>query len=297
MLRRVARGTGPVRRARAAVRGWSAARGEPHSADTRCLPTQDGRTARRRRRRGRREGPPRRHGRLLHPGRATVSMWCSPTATPAVTTCWSARTGCAPPRVRRQLGIEAEPSRSAWASGGCTPAGPPRSTTPSSVYDGPCYIAGFTPTGPDTLYAYLVEPAQDRSAHTPERKSPTMRELATPYHGPWDEIREDITDADRINYTWFEHLLIDGRVEPRPGRRHRRRRAHLPTHPRPRARRWRMEDASVLAELLLTRDRVDQDLFDAFVARRMPRASAVVTDRCNSRPGCSRASATPTSPA
>ena len=37
-----------------------------------------------------------------------------------------------------------------------------------------------------------------------------------------------------------------------------------------------LEDASVLAELLLTRDRLDQDLFDAFLARRLPRATAVV---------------------
>jgi 2-polyprenyl-6-methoxyphenol hydroxylase-like FAD-dependent oxidoreductase len=37
-----------------------------------------------------------------------------------------------------------------------------------------------------------------------------------------------------------------------------------------------LEDASVLAELLLAGDRLDQDLFDAFVARRLPRAKAVV---------------------
>jgi 2-polyprenyl-6-methoxyphenol hydroxylase-like FAD-dependent oxidoreductase len=37
-----------------------------------------------------------------------------------------------------------------------------------------------------------------------------------------------------------------------------------------------LEDASVLAEMLLTCGRVDQELFDAFVTRRMPRGRAVV---------------------
>jgi 2-polyprenyl-6-methoxyphenol hydroxylase-like FAD-dependent oxidoreductase len=74
-------------------------------------------------------------------------------------------------------------------------------------YDGPCYIAGYTPTGPDTLYAYLVEPAQNRFSDSPEQKVAQMRELAAAYHGPWDEIRDDITDPDPINYTWFEQLL------------------------------------------------------------------------------------------
>ena len=37
-----------------------------------------------------------------------------------------------------------------------------------------------------------------------------------------------------------------------------------------------LEDAAVLAELLLGRDRLDQDLFDAFTARRRPRVEAVV---------------------
>jgi len=177
--------------------------------------------------------------------------------------------------VRRQLGIEAEPRPVGMGIWRVHARRPAEVTNAELVYDGPCYIAGFTPTGPDTLYAYLVEAAQDRSAHTAERKVATMRELATPYRGPWEEIREDITDADRINYTWFEHLLIDGAWN--------RGRAVVigdaahtcpPTLALGAA--MALEDASVLAELLLTRDHVDQELFDAFVARRMPRAGAVV---------------------
>ena len=37
-------------------------------------------------------------------------------------------------------------------------------------YGGPSYIAGYCPTGPDTLYAYVVEKAQDRFSLTPDEK-------------------------------------------------------------------------------------------------------------------------------
>jgi 2-polyprenyl-6-methoxyphenol hydroxylase-like FAD-dependent oxidoreductase len=102
-----------------------------------------------------------------------------------------------------------------------------------------------------------------------------MRELAAPYHGPWEEIREDITDAERINYTLFEHLLVDG-----PWNRGRAvvigDAAHVCPPTLALGAAMAMEDAAVLAELLLAREQVDQDLFDTFVARRLPRASAVI---------------------
>jgi 2-polyprenyl-6-methoxyphenol hydroxylase-like FAD-dependent oxidoreductase len=37
-----------------------------------------------------------------------------------------------------------------------------------------------------------------------------------------------------------------------------------------------LEDAAVLAEVLLAHDELTQDVFDEFVQRRMPRATAVV---------------------
>jgi 2-polyprenyl-6-methoxyphenol hydroxylase-like FAD-dependent oxidoreductase len=136
-------------------------------------------------------------------------------------------------------------------------------------------IAGYCPTGPHTLYAYLVEEAQDHFADTPEQKVTTMRELAAAYHGPWDAIREDITDADRINYTLFEHLLVEG-----PWNRGRAMILGDAAHTCPPTlalgAAMALEDAAVLAELLLTRDRLDQDLFDAFLQRRLDRAKTVV---------------------
>ena len=113
---------------------------------------------------------------------------------------------------RTQIGIEAEPQPVGMGIWRVHARRPPEVVRTDLIYDGPCYIAGYCPTGPDTLYAYLVEEAQDHFADTPEQKVTTMCELAAAYHGPWDAIREDITDADRINYTLFEHLLVEPRL-------------------------------------------------------------------------------------
>ena len=74
-------------------------------------------------------------------------------------------------------------------------------------YGGPCYIAGYCPTGEDTIYAYLVEKAQDREHEDGPR---IMAELAAAYGGPWNEIRANLDQSARINYTWFTTHLVDG---------------------------------------------------------------------------------------
>jgi 2-polyprenyl-6-methoxyphenol hydroxylase-like FAD-dependent oxidoreductase len=178
-------------------------------------------------------------------------------------------------QIRARLGIDVGPQPVGMGIWRVHARRPAEVQNTELCYDGPCYIAGYTPTGPETLYAYLVEPAQDRFADTPEQKVATMRELAAPYRGPWEEIREDITDAERINYTWFEHLLIEG-----PWHRGRAvvigDAAHTCPPTLALGAAMALEDASVLAEMLLSSDRLDQALFDAFVARRMPRAKPVV---------------------
>ncbi len=178
-------------------------------------------------------------------------------------------------QIRAQFGIDAAPEPAGmgiWRVHARRPADVERTDL---IYDGPCYVAGYCPTGPDTLYAYLVEKAHDRSADTPERKVAVMRELAASYHGRWDAIREDITDAERINYTWFERLLVDG-----PWNRGRAVLIGDAAHACPPTlalgAAMALEDASVLAEMLLAADVLDQDLFDAFGARRLPRVKAVV---------------------
>jgi 2-polyprenyl-6-methoxyphenol hydroxylase-like FAD-dependent oxidoreductase len=143
------------------------------------------------------------------------------------------------------------------------------------IYGGPCFIAGYCPTGPDTMYAYLVEKARPRESIADADKPAHMRALAEGYGGAWDEIRADITDPDRINYTWFESLLVE-----RPWNRGRTVLIGDAAHACPptlaQGAAQCLEDAAVLAELLLGAGRLDQALFDAFMDRRFERAKAVV---------------------
>ncbi|MGY1602204.1 FAD-dependent oxidoreductase [Geodermatophilus sp. SYSU D00815] len=176
---------------------------------------------------------------------------------------------------RRALGINLE-TRSVgmgiWRAFGPRPAGVTRTDL---YYGGPSFIAGYCPTGEDSLYAYIVEAAQDRSALSPEEQLATMKELSQAYHGPWDEIRETLTDPSRVNYTWFETHVLDvpwnrGRVVLIGDAAH----TCPPTIAQGGA--MALEDAVVLAELLTERDALDQDLWDAFHARRFERAKTVV---------------------
>ncbi|KAB8173161.1 FAD-dependent monooxygenase [Microbispora catharanthi] len=175
--------------------------------------------------------------------------------------------------VRGLIGIDVAPQPTGmgiWRVHTRRPAGVERTDL---VYGGPCFIAGYCPTGPDSMYAYLVEKARPREAVGD--KVAHMRELAEGYGGAWTEIREDITDPDRINYTWFESLLVDrpwnrGRVVLIGDAAH----ACPPTLAQGAAQ--CLEDAAVLAELLLAADRLDQSLFDAYMDRRHERAKAVV---------------------
>src|SRR3954453_7912876 len=176
---------------------------------------------------------------------------------------------------RRALGINLE-TRSVgmgiWRAFGPRPASVTRTDL---YYGGPSYIAGYCPTGEDSLYAYIVEDAQDRSALSPEEQLATMKALSQAYHGPWDEIRETLTDPSRVNYTWFETHVLDapwnrGRVVLIGDAAH----TCPPTLAQGAAQ--AREAAAVLAELPLDRDPLDQPLWDGFHARRVERARTVV---------------------
>jgi 2-polyprenyl-6-methoxyphenol hydroxylase-like FAD-dependent oxidoreductase len=176
---------------------------------------------------------------------------------------------------RRALGIDLETKSvgmGIWRAFGPRPASVTRTDL---YYGGPSYIAGYCPTGEDSLYAYIVEDAQDRSALSPEQQLATMKQLSQAYHGPWDEIRDSLTDPSRVNYTWFETHVLDepwnrGRVVLIGDAAH----TCPPTIAQGGAQ--ALEDAVVLAELLLERDALDQDLWDAFHTRRLDRARTVV---------------------
>src|SRR3954452_781268 len=176
---------------------------------------------------------------------------------------------------RRALGIDLETTSvgmGIWRAFGPRPA----SVTRTDLYSGgPSYIAGYCPTGENSLYAYIVEDAQDRSGLSPEEQLATMKQLSEAYHGPWDEVRETLIDPSRVNYTWFETHVLDapwnrGRVVLIGDAAH----TCPPTIAQGGA--MALEDAVVLAELLTDRDVVDQDLWNAFHTRRYERAKTVV---------------------
>jgi 2-polyprenyl-6-methoxyphenol hydroxylase-like FAD-dependent oxidoreductase len=176
---------------------------------------------------------------------------------------------------RRMLGIETEPRPNGmgiWRAFGPRPASVTRTDL---IYGGPAYIAGFCPTGEDTLYAYLVEDAQDRSALSAEERLAVMLGLAAAYHGPWDDIRPGLTDPSLVNYTWFETHVV-----PAPWHRGRVVLIGDAAHSCPptlaQGGAQALEDAAVLCELLLSRPALDEELWGQFTARRYERAKTVV---------------------
>ena len=91
----------------------------------------------------------------------------------------------------------------------------------------------------------------------------------------WTDIRVDLTDPSQVNYTWFETHLLDmpwnrGRVVLIGDAAH----TCPPTIAQGGA--MALEDASVLAELLLAHSEVDDALWQEFGDRRYARAAAVV---------------------
>jgi len=177
--------------------------------------------------------------------------------------------------MRSMLGIELDTRSTGMGIWRAFTARPESVTRTDLYYGGPSYIAGYCPTGENSLYAYIVEDAQDRSGLTPVEQLEVMRELSRAYHGPWDDIREVLTDPTTVNYARFEtHLLPApwnrGRVVLIGDAAH----ACPPTLAQGAA--LAFEDAAVLADELLSRDFVDSELWAAFMARRFERAATVV---------------------
>ena len=177
--------------------------------------------------------------------------------------------------VRGLIGIETKPEPTGmgiWRSFVSRPAEVVRSEL---YYGGPVYIAGYTPTGDDTMYAFLVEKAQDRFDVSDEDATRVMLEESRAYDGPWNSIRADLEGGAHANYTWFTKHIVEGawnrgRVVLIGDAAH----SCPPTIAQGAAQ--GLEDALVLTELLAGRDAVDAALWDEFHARRLPRATAVV---------------------
>lgn len=177
--------------------------------------------------------------------------------------------------VRGLIGIETTPEpfgMGIWRAFVSRPADVERSAL---YYGGPVYIAGYTPTGENSMYAYLVEKAQDRTGLSDADAAKIMIEESRAYDGPWNQVRADLEAGAPANYTWFTKHVVDapwnrGRVVVIGDAAH----SCPPTIAQGAAQ--ALEDALVLTELLVARDSLDADLWDAFHGRRLPRATAVV---------------------
>lgn len=176
--------------------------------------------------------------------------------------------------VRRMIGIDTEPTPTGMGIWRVFTPRPDSVTRTDLCYDGPAYIAGFCPTGENSLYAYLVEDYTDRREVSPDDKLKIMRELAAHYKGPWEDILSLMNDPDTINYTWFESMLLgrpwnEGRVVLIGDAAH----SCPPTFAQGAA--MALEDAAVLSELLVAGDELD-DVFASFMERRAERTKVVV---------------------
>ncbi|HEY7265300.1 MAG TPA: FAD-dependent monooxygenase [Trebonia sp.] len=176
---------------------------------------------------------------------------------------------------RRSIGITAEPRQTGlatWRVRGHRPA----AVTRSELYvGGRACTAGYTPTGPESLYAFLVVPADDSSGLTPAKQLTRIRGLLSAYHGPWDDIRASVTAATNVHYTRIETQILDapwnrGRVVLIGDAAH----ACPPTMAQGAA--MALEDAAVLSELLITRTTVDDGLWAIFAERRHARAKWII---------------------
>ncbi|MEV5955388.1 FAD-dependent oxidoreductase [Streptomyces sp. NPDC051987] len=176
---------------------------------------------------------------------------------------------------RASIGISERPEPTGmaiWRVAAPRPDGVERSDL---TYGGPAYIAGYTPTSENTIYAFVVEGCRARASVDPADHADEMRRLTQRYGGVWPEITKHITDPEKVNYTWFTRMLVEGSW-------HRGRivllgdAAHCCPPTLAQGAAMSLEDALVLAELLTSGRDWDDELLQAYHERRVPRVRAVV---------------------
>ncbi|MET9803583.1 FAD-dependent monooxygenase [Streptomyces sp. NPDC006368] len=176
---------------------------------------------------------------------------------------------------RAQIGITDKPEPTGmaiWRVAAPRPVGVERTDL---AYGGPAFIAGYCPTSDTTLYAYVVEKNRDRSSIPVETYGEEMVRLASAYGGAWPAITATITDPSKVNYTWFDRLLVEGSW-------HRGRvvlvgdAAHCCPPTLAQGAALSLEDAWVLAQMLTASDTWDEELLQAYYDRRIVRVRPVV---------------------
>ncbi|MFJ6834403.1 FAD-dependent oxidoreductase [Streptomyces sp. NPDC091209] len=176
---------------------------------------------------------------------------------------------------RAAIGITAKPEPTGMAIWRVAVPRPAGVTRTDLAYGGPAYIAGYCPTSDTTIYAYVVEAHRDRASIPPDSYADEMRGLAAAYGGCWPEITEHITDPAKVNYTWFDRMLVEGSW-------HRGRvvlvgdAAHCCPPTLAQGAALSLEDAWVLSRLLTSTEVWDDALFQAYYDRRITRVRPVV---------------------
>lgn len=178
--------------------------------------------------------------------------------------------------VRADLGIDTVPEATGMGIWRAFVSRPPEVLTTELYYGGPAYIAGYTPTGEDSMYAFLVFDAEKHFDMPTQDAARLMVERSRSYGGPWDAVRADLESGGAaVNYTWFTRHVV-----PAPWNRGRvviiGDAAHScpPTIAQGAAQ--ALEDALVLTELLVGHEEVAPALWDEFHRRRVARATSVV---------------------
>ncbi|MEV6259113.1 FAD-dependent monooxygenase [Nocardia sp. NPDC051911] len=176
--------------------------------------------------------------------------------------------------VRSLIGIDAVPQRlgmAIWRLEGPRPRG---MSGAELYYGGPRYKAGYTPTGADRMYAYVIDEDRPVADYAGRPLAHAMAERTEGYGGLWPEICASIDESCAMDYRSLDALLLDepwyrGRVLLIGDAAH----ACPPMLAQGAA--MAAEDGVVLAELVAEGHPVEQ-LLELFMGRRGSRASMVV---------------------
>jgi len=178
--------------------------------------------------------------------------------------------------IRASLGITTGPEPTGMGIWRAFVSRPAEVETTELYYGGPAYIAGYTPTGVDSMYAFLVFDAERHFDLPAAEGAAYMRDRSRAYGGPWDSIRADLDSGDAlVNYTWFTRHVV-----PAPWNRGRTVIIGDAAHSCPptiaQGAAQALEDALVLTGLLVEATAITPALWDEFHRRRVARATAVV---------------------
>lgn len=176
--------------------------------------------------------------------------------------------------VRQMIGIDAQPQSVGMSIFRMEGPRPDDMTCSQIFYGGPRYKAGFTPTSPERMYAYIIDDDRPLSDYGDRSLPDLMSERTEGYHGLWDDIRAAMGPDTLVDYRTLEVLRIDG-----PWHRGRVLLIGDAAHACPpmlaQGAAMATEDGAVLGELLGQELDVEA-LLESFMHRRRARAEMVV---------------------